>query len=148
MSDAVLATHRDLESDVELRRVLTEAETIAVVGAKDGESEDAYRVPLYMQQHGHRVIPVNPKLDRLFGERCYSTLADVDDPVDLVNLFRAADHIPAHVDEILAMSPRPSAVWMQLGIVHGGAAAKLRAAGLRVVQDRCIMVEHRRLIGG
>jgi predicted CoA-binding protein len=64
-----------------------------------------------------------------------------------VNLFRAPDHIPAHVDEILAMQPLPKAVWMQLGIVHGGAAAQLRAAGITVVQDRCIMVDHRRLLG-
>jgi len=93
---------------------------------------------------------VNPKVARLggkiLGEKVFGSLRDVDVPVDLVNLFRASENIPAHVDEILAMKPRPSAVWMQLGIIDNGSAATLRAAGIDVVQDRCIMVEHRRLM--
>jgi predicted CoA-binding protein len=133
------------ESDEELRDLLASARTIAVVGIKDRESEDAARVPRYLQQQGYRIVPVNPKLQRVLGERCLASLAEAPEPVDLVNLFRAPDHVAAHVDEILAMSPRPAAVWMQLGIVHGGAAARLREAGIAVVQDRCIMVEHRRL---
>jgi len=135
------------ETEAELREILRDASTIAVVGIKDLEIEDAYRVPQYMQLHGYRVVPVNPKLDRVLGQRAFKSLRDVDEPVDLVNLFRASDHIPAHVDEILAMSPRPKAVWLQLGIQNGAAAARLREAGIAVVQDRCIMVEHRRLLG-
>ena len=125
--------------------MLAAARTIAVVGIKDRESEDAFRVPHYLQQQGYRIVPVNPKLQHVLAERSRPSLAEVDLPVDLVNLFRAPDHIPAHVNEILAMSPRPATVWMQLGIVHGGAAARLRAAGIAVVQDRCILVEHSRL---
>jgi len=135
-------------SDDELRELLESVHTIAVVGMKDAESEDAFRVPRYLQQHGYRIVPVNPKLVRVLGERAHAKLSELDVAVDLVDLFRAPEHIPAHVDEILALSPRPKAVWMQLGIVHGGAAARLRAAGIAVVQDRCIMVDHRRLIGG
>jgi len=135
------------ETEAELREILRDASTIAVVGIKDLEIEDAYRVPQYMQLHGYRVVPVNPKLDRVLGQRAFKSLREVDEPVDLVNLFRASDHIPAHVDEILAMSPRPKAVWLQLGIQNGAAAARLREAGIAVVQDRCIMVEHRRLLG-
>jgi predicted CoA-binding protein len=135
-------------SDDELRDLLRSTRTIAVVGIKDDESEDAFRVPAYMQEHGYRIVPVNPKLRRVLGERAHRSLADVDVPVDLVNLFRAPDHIPAHADEILGMQPRPKAVWMQLGIVHGPSAARLRSAGIAVVQDRCIMVEHRRLLPG
>lgn len=135
------------ETDHELRAVLERCRTIAVVGIKDLESEDAYRVPQYLQLHGFRIVPVNPKLDRVLGQPAFATLRDVAEPVDLVNLFRASDHIPAHVDEILSMSARPSAVWMQLGIQNGAAAARLREAGIEVVQDRCIMVEHRRLLG-
>ena len=135
-------------SDDELRELLEGVHTIAVVGMKDAESEDAFRVPRYLQLHGYRIVPVNPKLGRVLGERAYAKLSELDFPVDLVDVFRAPEHIPAHVDEILALSPRPKAVWMQLGIVHGGAAARLRAAGIAVVQDRCIMVDHRRLIGG
>ena len=135
-----------LDSDHDLLALLEASRTIAVVGMKDDESEDAYRVPLYMQRHGYRTLPVNPKLDRVLGERASHSLADVSLPVDLVNLFRAPDNIPRHVEEILAMQPRPRAVWMQLGIVHGASAARLRAEGIQVVQDRCIMVEHRRLL--
>ncbi len=133
------------QSDDELRSLLAAVRTIAVVGIKQRESEDAFRVPSHLQQQGYRIVPVNPKLRRVLGERCLASLAEVDLPVDLVNLFRAPDHVPAHVDEILSMSPLPAAVWMQLGIVHGGAAARLRTAGIAVVQDRCILVEHRRL---
>ncbi len=136
--------------DERLRALLSQARIIAVVGAKDDESADAHRIPRYLQQHGYRVVPVNPKRKRILGERVLRSLADLgpdDPPVDLVNLFRAPDHIPAHVDEILAMNPLPRTVWMQLGIVHGAAAARLRAAGIEVVQDRCIMVDHRRLLG-
>jgi hypothetical protein len=135
------------DSDEQLRAMLTDARTIAVVGMKDAESEDAFRVPRYMQEHGHRILPVNPKLSRALGERAVGSLHEIEEPVDLVNLFRAANHIPAHVDEILSMHPLPKTVWMQLGIVHGSASARLRSAGIQVVQDRCIMVDHRRLIG-
>lgn len=133
--------------DEDLRSALEQARTIAVVGIKDDPSEDAHRVPRYLQEQGYRIQPVNPKLERVLGERAWSSLSEIDEPVDLVDLFRAPDHIPAHVDEILAMSPLPKVVWMQLGIVHGGAAARLRAEGIQVVQDRCIMVDHRRLLG-
>jgi hypothetical protein len=132
-------------TDDELRELLAATHTVAVVGMKDAASEDAHRVPRYLQEHGMRILPVNPKLSRVLGERAYASLREIEEPVDLVDLFRAPDHIPAHVEEILAMSPLPRAVWMQLGIVHGGAAARLRAAGIQVVQDRCIMVDHRRL---
>ncbi len=134
------------EADVELREILEQAHSVAVVGIKDLESEDAYRIPQYMQAHGYRIVPVNPKLAGVLGHSAHATLRDVDEPVDIVNLFRASDHIPDHVDEILAMPTLPKAVWMQLGIHHGPAAARMRAAGIKVVQDRCIMVDHRRLM--
>jgi predicted CoA-binding protein len=104
-------------------------------------------VPRYLQAQGYRIIPVNPKLDQLFGERAVPSLAALREPVDLVNLFRAARHVPDHVEEILVLEPRPRAVWMQLGIRHEAAARRLQEAGIAVVQDRCLMVEHRRLLG-
>jgi hypothetical protein len=134
------------ESDNQIHDVLASTKTIAVVGMKEDAGEDAYRVPAYMQAHGYTIVPVNPKLSRVLGEPAASSLGEIERPVDLVNLFRAPDHIPAHVDEILAMSQRPRTVWMQLGILHGPSAARLRAEGIEVVQDRCIMVEHRRLL--
>ena len=93
--------------DADLRKLLAAAGTIAVVGMKGDESEDAYRVPHYMQQHGYRIIPVNPKLETILGERAHASLSDVDLPVDLVNLFRAPDHVSAHVDEILMLPSTP-----------------------------------------
>ena len=112
------------ESDGELREILERGRTVAVVGIKDLETEDAYRIPAYMQSHGYRIVPVNPKLERVLGHRAHASLRDVDEPIDIVNLFRATEHLPQHVDEILAMSPRPKAVWMQLGI-HSGSACLL-----------------------
>ena len=137
---------KSVDSNEDLRQLLLASRTIAVVGIKADEAEDAHRVPLYLQRHGYRIVPVNPKLDRVLGARAFSSLSEIDVPVDLVNLFRAPDHIPVHVDEILAMQRRPRAVWMQLGIVHGASATRLRAEGIQVVQDRCLMVDHRRLL--
>lgn len=135
------------ESDGQLRTLLSEAKTIAVVGAKAEPSEDAYRIPLYMQRAGYRIVPVNPKVERTLDEPCHADLGSVEVPVDIVNLFRASEHVSGHVDEILALDPPPRAVWMQLGIHNGEAAVRLREAGIGVIQDRCIMVDHRRLIG-
>ena len=136
-----------MESDENLKALLESARTVAVVGIKDRETEDAFRIPQYLQRAGYRIVPVNPKLKTVLHEPCKASLALVDRPVDIVNLFRASEHVPAHVDEILAMKPLPRAVWMQLGIHHGPSAQRLRDAGIEVVQDRCIMVDHRRLIG-
>ncbi len=135
--------------DSDLARMLGEARTIAVVGIKDGQREDAFRVPQYLQDHGYRIVPVNPKLAEILGETAYPSLPDLPESepaIDIVNLFRASEHIAGHVDEILALSPLPRTVWMQLGIEDGASAERLRAAGVEVVQDRCIMVDHRRLM--
>ena len=134
------------ETDSDLQALLEDSKTIAVIGIKDRENEDAFRVPLYLQRAGYQIVPVNPKLDRVLDTPCHSDLGQTSQAIDIVNLFRASEHVPAHVDEILALEPRPRAVWMQLGIHNGEAAGRLREAGIDVVQDRCIMVDHRRLI--
>ncbi len=136
----------DHSPDIDLGPLFERTRTIAVVGIKAAEDEDAYRVPRYMQAQGYRVIPVNPKLEEVLGEPAYASLSELPPsapPIDLVNLFRASQHIAAHVDEILGLLPRPQAVWMQLGIQDGPSAERLRAAGIEVIQDRCIMVDHR-----
>ena len=102
--------HQEETSDEALRELLGQSHTIAVLGMKDAEHEDAFRVPRYMQEHGHRILPVNPKLSRVLGEPAFPSLAEIDEPIDLVNIFRAPEHIPAHVDEILALTPPPKAV--------------------------------------
>ena len=133
-----------IEDEARLHALLRQIRTIAVVGIKSGGEDDAYRVPRYMQEHGYRILPVNPRLDAVLGEPCCPGLAQLPEPPDLVNLFRASTHIPGHVDEILALPERPRGVWMQLGIRHDAAARRLTDAGIAVVQDRCIMVDHRR----
>ena len=141
----------ELQNDQQLKALLRATSSIAVIGIKGVETEDAFRVPLYLQQQGYRIIPVNPKWEKILGERTYSDLDAVTAaglPVDLVNIFRATENIPEHVDEILRMPTAPKAVWMQLGIHHGPSAARLRTAGIPVIQDRCIMVDHRTLAVG
>lgn len=133
--------------DVTMREALRSARTIAVLGQKDGPGEDSWRVSRYLQQHGYRIVPVNPKLPVVLGERSFPALAQVEGPIDLVDVFRASAHIAGHVDEILALSPRPACVWLQLGVRDDASARRLEAAGITVIQDRCIMVEHRRLLG-
>jgi predicted CoA-binding protein len=94
-----------------------------------------------MQAQGYRIIPVNPRLQEVFGERCYAKLADVQEKIDLVNIFRRPEFVPGIVDEAIAL--KVPAIWMQEGVVHEAAAAKARAAGIFVVMDRCILKEHR-----
>ena len=137
-----------LGSDTELRALLRETSSIAVVGVKAGQEDDAYRVPRYMQTQGYDVLPVSPKLRQVLGRSCVARLADLAVSPDLVNLFRAPQHLPAHVEEILGLEPRPRAVWLQLGIRHAEATQRLEAAGIAVVEDRCLMIEHRRLLAG
>ncbi|MFI5318871.1 MAG: CoA-binding protein [Myxococcota bacterium] len=133
-----------LRSDRELLALLQRTRTIAVLGIKAGEHEDAFRIPRYMQRHGFALRPVSPKLTEVLGERAVARVAELDAPVDMINVFRAPAHVPAHVDEILAMRHKPASVWLQLGIAHP-ATARLEAAGIAVVEDRCLMVEHARL---
>ena len=147
-SKSHLEDKEDFQNNQQLKALLQATSSIAVIGIKGVETEDAFRVPLYLQEQGYRIIPINPKWEQILGERTYPNLDAVTAaglPVDLVNIFRAAENIPEHVDEILRMPTAPKAVWMQLGIHDGPSAARLRAAGISVIQDRCIMVDHRKL---
>jgi hypothetical protein len=134
-------------SDDELRELLESVRTIAVVGIKADPAEDAYHVPEVMQARGYRILPVSPKCSEVLGERCVAALGELRERVDMVNVFRAPQHIAGHTEEILRMQPRPKAVWLQLGIRDDASAERLAAAGVTVVQDRCLMVEHARLFG-
>jgi uncharacterized protein len=135
-----------LRTDRELRELLERTRTIAVLGIKGDEHEDAFRVPRYLQRQGFAIRPVSPKLSEVLGERAFAHVGELEAPVDMINVFRAPANIPAHVDEILAMEHKPKSVWLQLGIAHP-ATARLEAAGIAVVEDRCLMVEHARLLG-
>jgi predicted CoA-binding protein len=130
-----------------LKRILETAVVIAVLGAHPRTERPAFYVPAYLHAVGYRVYPVNPaKVGMtLWGRPVLASLTDIPEAVDIVNVFRRSDALPGHLDEILAMSPRPGLVWMQQGIRHQGVADQLLASGVDVVQDRCTLAEHRRL---
>jgi predicted CoA-binding protein len=137
-----------IDDDAGLTRVLREAKTVAVLGAKPEPSEPAHYVPAYLQSRGYRIVPVNPVFagQTILGETVLGALADLPEPVDVIDVFRRPEFLPGHAREILALPWRPRAVWFQLGIRHDGAAAMLARAGIDVIQDRCMMPEHRRLM--
>ena len=116
-----------LSDDAALRALLEACRSIAVLGIKAGESDDAYRVPAYLQRAGYRILPVSPKLTSVLGEPCVARLADLAQPADLIDVFRASAHIPAHADEILALPWKPRGVWLQEGIRDDASAARIWA---------------------
>jgi predicted CoA-binding protein len=121
--------------------ILAESETIAVVGLSSRTTRAGYYVPAYLQDAGYRTIPVNPYIAEALGEKAYPDLEAVPLPVDLVLIFQRSEKVPPFVDAAIEIGAK--AVWLQLGIVNEAAAEKARAAGLRVVQNACMMVEHR-----
>ena len=123
--------------------LLKTAKTIAVVGLTDSPIRPSYGVSSYMQSQGYRIIPVNPNVRDSLGERAYSTLLDVPEKIDIVNIFRRPDAVPEVVDQAIQL--KVPAIWMQEGVVHEQAAEKAREAGIFVVMDRCILKEHVRL---
>jgi predicted CoA-binding protein len=134
-------------NDARLREILTGSPTVAVLGIHTEPEKAAFYVPEYLHDEGYRVIGVNPKYtaETLFGEQVRATLREIKEPVDLVDIFRRADAIPNHVEDILAMSPRPKVVWFQLGIKNEEAAKALEAYGIVVIQNRCTLADHQRL---
>jgi predicted CoA-binding protein len=126
------------------RRIMEDCRTIAVVGLSSRPSRAGYTVPAYLKRVGYRVIPVNPNLTEAMGERAYPDLLSVPEPVDLVLIFRRPEHILPIVEDAIQIGAR--AIWMQLGIVNEEAAALARAAGLDVVMDACMAVDHPRLM--
>ena len=123
--------------------LLKKARTVAVVGISAKEARDSHRVAKYLKEHGYRVIPVNPGLKEVLGEPCYPDLKAVPEHIDVVDIFRSIDAIPGIVDDAIAVGA--DAVWMQLGLAHEEAAEKARKAGLTVVMNRCMKIEHARL---
>jgi predicted CoA-binding protein len=128
-----------------MRELLQESRKVAVLGASNRTGRPAYYVPQYLFRSGYEVYPVNPRHagETLWEHDFASTLSELPEAVDIVNVFRRAEDIPAHLDDILAMRPLPRAVWFQLGIRNDQAADRLREAGIEVIQDRCILIEHR-----
>lgn len=134
-------------SDDTIRAILTRSRIVAVVGASANPARPSYGVMRFLQRQGHRVVPVNPGLagKTLLGEAVFARLADIPFAIDMVDIFRRSEAVPAVVGEALALDPLPAVIWMQLGVIAPEAAAQARAAGLEVVMDRCPVIESRRL---
>jgi predicted CoA-binding protein len=128
-----------------IRRLLMDAKRVAVVGLSPKPHRDANRIARYLQGHGYEVVPVYPREDEILGQKVYRSVQDVPGTVDLVNVFRRSEDLPPVFDDLLA-SGAP-AIWTQLGCVDEDGAARAREAGRTVVMNRCIMVDHARLLG-
>jgi predicted CoA-binding protein len=129
-----------------LRRILRNARTVAVVGLSANWYRPSYFAAKYMQEHGYRVIPVNPAYDSVLGEKCYKSLRDIPEPVDIVDCFRKSAEIPALAEDAVAIGAK--VLWMQLGVENEEARRRAETAGLEVVENRCVKIEHARLFGG
>jgi predicted CoA-binding protein len=136
-----------VDDDSGLAAIFRESRTVAVLGAKADSSEPAYYVPAYLRSRGYHIRPVNPRFagHRLHDAETVASLRGLAEPADVIEIFRRPEYLPGHAEEILALPGRPKTVWFQLGIRNDGAAETLARAGIRVVQDRCMMPEHRRL---
>jgi predicted CoA-binding protein len=139
--------NHDSYPDSYIRGILNTVKSIAVVGASKKESRPSYFAFKYLLERGYRMIPVNPGHagEDLLGCRVHAHLADIGEPVDMVDIFRASAAVPAIVEETLALKPLPQVIWMQLGVRDDAAAAKAEAAGIKVVMNRCAKIEYGRL---
>ncbi len=132
-------------TDEQLKHILETTHTIATVGLSTNPDKPSYNIARYLVRNGYRVIPVNPSADEILGMKSYPDLTAIPDKIDVVQLFRPSEAVSPFVDQAIQIGAK--VVWMQEGISNEAAAAKARAAGLAVVMDRCMRVEHRRLIG-
>jgi uncharacterized protein len=139
-------------SQQEIKQILTKYKTVAVVGLSREPDKPSYEVAAYLKKHGFRIVPVNPFADEILGEKSYKSLlevpSEVQENIEIVDVFRPAENVPPIVEQVIKLREihgKPLVVWMQLGIVSPEAAETARKAGLTVVMDKCIMVEHRRL---
>ena len=129
-----------------LHRILRQYKTIAMVGLSNSPHRPSYFAAKYMLHHGYRVIPVNPRYENVLGQKCYPTIPDVPESIDIVDCFRKPDEIPQLTEQALAVNAK--CLWLQLGIEHKASEKIARDAGLDVVSNRCVKIEHGRLFGG
>ena len=136
-----MTTTPDIQaSAAEITRILQDYRVVAVVGLSNDPSRPSYRVAQYLQEHGYRIIPVNPGCQEILGEKCYATLRDIPVPVEVVDIFRKVDAVPGIVADAIAVGAK--VVWMQLGLEEPDSARRARQAGLQVVMDHCMKIEH------
>src|SRR3954452_4335011 len=137
----------DNYDDSYIRGILNTVKTIAMVGISPKDNRPSYFAFKYLLERGYRMIPVNPGQAgrEILGQKVYARLSDIPEPIDMVDVFRASQHVMPIVDEALTLSPRPQVIWMQLSVRNDAAAAKAEAAGLKVVMNRCPKIEYGRL---
>ena len=135
-----------MDDSEKIRRILAKSKTLAIVGLSAQWHRPSYFAAKYMQEHGYRVIPVNPMYDEILGEKCFKSLRDIPHPVDVVDCFRKSAEIPALAEDAIAIGAK--VLWMQIGVMSPAARARAEAAGLEVVENRCVKIEHGRLFGG
>jgi len=135
-----------LSEEATIETILRQSHTVAIVGLSDNPQRPSYDVAQFLQQQGYRIIPVNPSITEVLGERAYPDLASIPEPIDVVDIFRRSEAIPPIVEEAVRIGAK--SVWMQMGVSNEQAAEKARAAGLLVVMDRCMMQEAQRLAAG
>jgi len=128
--------------DAEIKEILRNNRIIAVVGLSTDPDKDSHRVARYLQEQGYQIVPVNPKAAEILGQKCYASLKEIPFSVDIVDIFRKIEAIPAIVDEAMAIGAK--VVWMQLGLAENRSARKGMAAGLQVVMNKCLKIEHSR----
>ncbi len=141
-----LYSSRAMDDINSLRRILKECRVIAVVGLSADWFRPSYFAAKYMQEHGYRIIPVNPRYGEVLGEKCFDSLKKIKEKVDMVDVFRKTQDVMPVAEEAIAIGAR--VLWQQLGVKNEAAAARARAAGLETVMDHCMKIEHGRLFGG
>lgn len=130
-------------TDSQIRTLLAEAKTIAIVGLSSKPHRSSNEIARYMQRHGYRIIPVNPRETEVLGEKAYPNLASVPVPIDIVNVFRNSDEVPALTSEVLALTPKPRAYWLQVGVHDPESEARAESEGIPTISNACLMVLHK-----
>jgi len=130
--------------DEEIKQVLENNKVVAVVGLSPKPDRASHQVAQYLQEHGYQIVPVRPKADEILGEKAFANLRDIPFPVDIVDIFRQVEAIPGIVDEAIAIGAK--VVWMQLGLAENQSACRAREAGLQVVMNKCMKIEHSRYL--
>lgn len=134
----------DNVEEADLKRILKEAKTIAVVGLSTNPTRESHMVASYLKARGYRIVPVNPGAEEILGEKSYPNLESIKEPIDVVDVFRRPEHLPEIARQAVKIGAK--VLWMQLGVANNDAARTAQAGGLEVVQDRCMMAEHSRLM--
>jgi len=140
--EAKMSEPKSSAEDKEIKEILENNRVVAVVGLSPKPDRASHQVAQYLQEHGYRIVPVRPKADEILGEKAFASLRDIPFPVEVVDIFRKEDAIPGIVDDAIAIGAK--VVWMQLGLAEKQSAQKAREAGLKVVMDKCMKIEHSR----